>query len=285
MLLRDARTTDEVGRFDDHRLCVVLAYTGPDGAGHYIARILKRAAHENLKPTCKLYVYPTSESHRSDDESASGTIHPVGSVDEFLIHPIPLWKRLIDISVSATALTLAGPLMLMVAAAIKVTSAGPVLFRQKRAGIGGKPFTILKFRTMVHNAEKMKASLLSQSEQDGPAFKMTRDPRVTRFGRVLRQTSLDELPQLWNVLVGHMSLVGPRPLPLDEARACDVWHRRRLDVTPGLTCIWQVEGRGTVSFAEWVRMDRRYIHRRSLMQDIALLLRTLPAVLLRRGAK
>jgi lipopolysaccharide/colanic/teichoic acid biosynthesis glycosyltransferase len=137
----------------------------------------------------------------------------------------------------------------------------------------------------VVDAEKRQAELRVRSEQDGPAFKMTHDPRVTRLGAILRKTSLDELPQLWNVLKGDMSLVGPRPLPCSESSACSQWQRRRLDVTPGITCLWQVKGRSTVSFPEWMRMDINYIRTRRLMRDISLLLLTVPAVLLRRGAK
>src|SRR5205823_467758 len=132
--------------------------------------------------------------------------------------------------------------------------------------------------------EARKQELVASNEQDGAAFKIKNDPRVTRLGRWLRSTSIDELPQLWNVLRGEMSLVGPRPLPCAEADSCAGWQRQRLDVTPGLTCIWQVHGRCRVSFADWVRMDVQYIRSRSLWQDVKLLLLTLPAVLLRRGA-
>jgi len=138
---------------------------------------------------------------------------------------------------------------------------------------------------MLANAEAYKAALLAFNEQDGPAFKILEDPRVTSVGRILRRTSLDELPQLWNVLKGDMSLVGPRPLPCEETNACESWHRRRLNVTPGLTCIWQVKGRSLVSFAEWVRMDLQYIRSLSMWQDVKLLLLTVPAVVSQKGAR
>src|SRR5262249_30144394 len=141
------------------------------------------------------------------------------------------------------------------------------------------------FRTMFANAEARKHELLALNEQDGPAFKMKNDPRVTGIGWFLRSTSIDELPQLWNILRGDMSLVGPRPLPCAETANCADWQRQRLDATPGRTCIWQVHGRSRVSFAEWVRMDVRYIRSRSLWRDLVLLLLTVPAVLLRRGAQ
>src|SRR5262249_28347556 len=157
-----------------------------------------------------------------------------------------------------------------VAIAIKLTSRGPVLFKQWRTGRGGRPFLIWKFRTMGVDAEARKAELAQLNEQDGPAFKIRNDPRITRLGRILRKTSLHELPQLWNVLRGDMSLVGPRPLPCAEADSCEGWQRRRLEVMPGITCIWQVWGRSSVSFADWVRMDVRYIRSHSLYQDVLL---------------
>jgi lipopolysaccharide/colanic/teichoic acid biosynthesis glycosyltransferase len=138
---------------------------------------------------------------------------------------------------------------------------------------------------MCVDAEARKQSLRHKSEQDGPAFKLKNDPRVTRIGSILRKTSIDELPQLWNVLKGDMSLVGPRPLPVDESNGCETWQRRRLDVTPGLTCIWQIEGRSEVTFAEWVRMDVKYMRRLNILHDLSILFKTVPAVLLRRGAR
>ena len=209
----------------------------------------------------------------------------VEALEELLVLPMPRWKRACDVLVSIVMLIALSPLLAIVAAAIRVTSRGPVLFTQRRAGLGGKPFTIYKFRTMVCDAEKRKAELRPLSEQDGPAFKLSCDPRITRLGQFLRKSSIDELPQLWNVIKGDMSLVGPRPLPLDESDACEPWQRRRLDVTPGLTCIWQVEGRSRVTFAEWVRMDVRYIRRRTPLHDLKILLRTVPAVILRKGAR
>jgi lipopolysaccharide/colanic/teichoic acid biosynthesis glycosyltransferase len=209
----------------------------------------------------------------------------VHRLETLLVRPLPWWKRAIDVVGAATGLVLATPIMLAAALVIKMTGKGPVLFAQRRAGLGGVPFTIYKFRTMVVDAEAQKALLKAQNEQDGPAFKIKDDPRVTKVGKFLRKTSIDELPQLWNVLIGDMTLVGPRPLPVNESDACEGWQRRRLDVTPGLTCIWQVRGRSRVSFAEWVRMDVSYIRRRTFMHDVAILAQTVPAVLMRRGAR
>jgi lipopolysaccharide/colanic/teichoic acid biosynthesis glycosyltransferase len=210
--------------------------------------------------------------------------HPVLCMEQLLVRSLPRWKRAVDVCGASLGLILASPLLLMIAAAIKTTSRGPVLFRQQRAGLGGAPFHIYKFRTMVVDADRKKRDLRPQSEQDGPAFKLRADPRVTPVGRFLRATSLDELPQFWNVLVGDMSLVGPRPLPVEESDECEPWHRVRLDVTPGITGIWQVHGRSRVSFAEWMRMDICYIRRRNLWTDLKILLATVPAVVLRRGA-
>ena len=182
-------------------------------------------------------------------------------------------------------LIFACPIFIVVAALIKLESPGPVFFRQWRTGRGGCPFQMYKFRSMVVDAELRKHNLLGLNEQDGPAFKLADDPRITQLGKFLRGTSLDELPQLWNVLRGEMSLVGPRPLPCEESNSCLDWQRRRLDVTPGLTGIWQVRGRSEVTFNEWVRMDLEYIERRSLWQDAKILFATVPAVIKRRGAK
>jgi lipopolysaccharide/colanic/teichoic acid biosynthesis glycosyltransferase len=220
-----------------------------------------------------------AQAHRAEsDESAEG-------LELIFMRGVPLWKRTIDIVGASLGLIVLVPFFLIVAAAIKFTSAGPVLYGQLRRGRGGRPFRMYKFRSMVAGADSHKSKLLHLNEQDGPAFKIKNDPRITRIGRFLRDTSIDELPQLWNVLRGEMSLVGPRPLPCDEQDACSSWQRSRLDVTPGLTCIWQVRGRSQVTFHEWVRMDLEYIRRRSLWQDTKILLATVPAVLLRRGAK
>jgi lipopolysaccharide/colanic/teichoic acid biosynthesis glycosyltransferase len=210
---------------------------------------------------------------------------PVESLNDFLVFPMPAWKRVLDVLV---VLMMAGPALLAVgfaAIGIKLTSPGPVFFKQRRAGLGGRPFTIWKLRTMVTDAEAKKHGLKKLSEQDGPAFKLKDDPRIFPFGKLLRKTSIDELPQLLNVLLGDMSLVGPRPLPCDESDACLQWQRRRLDVTPGLTCIWQVKGRSSVTFDQWVRMDVEYIRKRTLLHDLSILLQTVPAVLLRKGAR
>jgi exopolysaccharide biosynthesis polyprenyl glycosylphosphotransferase len=201
------------------------------------------------------------------------------------------WPRLIkeitDLAGAAVAVVVLSPVMLAAAIAIKMTSRGPVLFRQERAGLNGKPFVMYKFRSMVTNAEQLKQELARLNEMSGPVFKVTADPRVTKVGRVLRKRSIDEFPQLFNVLRLEMSLVGPRPLPLDEVRRFDdLSHRRRLSVRPGLTCTWQVSGRNDVKdFKDWVRMDLEYIDKWSLWLDIKILWRTIWVVLLGKGAR
>jgi lipopolysaccharide/colanic/teichoic acid biosynthesis glycosyltransferase len=208
---------------------------------------------------------------------------PVRGLELLLVRRLPSWKRAIDVLGAGVALVLLFPAFAVIAVVVKATSPGPVIFGQRRSGRGGVPFVMYKFRTMVADAEARKAELMARNEQDGPAFKVRDDPRLTRVGRFLRRTSVDELPQLVNVVLGQMSLVGPRPLPCNETRACETWHRQRLAVTPGLTCIWQVKGRSRVTFAEWVRMDVQYIRSRSVWQDLKLLASTIPAMVLGKG--
>lgn len=194
-------------------------------------------------------------------------------------------KRAMDVIGASVLLVVLSPLLLLVALAIFLEDGAPVLFTQDRAGKGGKPFRLFKFRTMFRDAEHRKAELLSQNESaDGVIFKMRRDPRVLRVGRFLRRMSIDELPQLLNVLNGSMSLVGPRPHPVNEAAAYDEEARFRLTVTPGITCLWQVMGRSAIPFGEQVKMDRFYIEHRSLWLDVKILYRTIWAVLSGRGA-
>jgi exopolysaccharide biosynthesis polyprenyl glycosylphosphotransferase len=175
----------------------------------------------------------------------------------------------------------------VVALLVKVTSPGPIFFRQRRSGLNGRPFTLYKFRTMVTNAEQLKAELAAMNEMTGPVFKVSNDPRVTPLGKILRKYSIDEFPQLYNVLRGEMSLVGPRPLPVDEVkRFNDLAHRRRLSMKPGLTCLWQVGGRSNMKdFGEWVRLDLEYIDNWSFWLDLKILWKTVPVVLTGAGAK
>jgi exopolysaccharide biosynthesis polyprenyl glycosylphosphotransferase len=194
-------------------------------------------------------------------------------------------KQILDLGLGLLALLLLLPLLAGVALAILLIDGRPVIYSQQRVGLHGRRFRMLKFRTMVKDADALKDQLLPLNEVDGPAFKVSHDPRVTAFGEFLRKTSIDELPQLWNVLEGSMSLVGPRPLPVSEQQNIHGAQRRRLSMKPGITGLWQVSGRSDVDFAEWMRLDQEYVDRWSLALDIKLLLATIPAVLLRRGAK
>lgn len=215
-----------------------------------------------------------------------------GAVDDGYIHylsyerrPVQMRiKRLFDIVASGLALAALLPLFLLMAFLIKVTSPGPILFLQKRIGRHGRPFFMLKFRSMVQNAEALKASLLAKNEQTGPVFKMASDPRVTAIGRFIRKYSIDELPQLINVLRGEMSVVGPRPPVPNEVAKYEAWQRRRLSVRPGLTCVWQVSGRNHISFENWMYLDMQYIDHWSLKEDFLLILKTVPVVVTGRGA-
>jgi lipopolysaccharide/colanic/teichoic acid biosynthesis glycosyltransferase len=284
ILRRRVRLTDDVGWMDAGQLGVILPGTDAAGAWKLADDVCVAFPDHLPPPVCTVYSYP----HRwpiganPSDRPAHG--RGVVSLETLFVRPVPMWKRGLDVFGAAAGLVLLAPLLAGIAVVTWLDSPGPVLFRQRRSGLGGRPFVMYKFRSMVIDAEARKRQLLELNEQDGPAFKLKQDPRVTRLGRLLRQTSLDELPQLWNVLRGEMSLVGPRPLPCEEQQRSDRWQQRRLDVTPGLTCIWQVQGRSRVTFADWIRMDLRYIRSHSAALDLALLVLTLPAVILRRGA-
>jgi exopolysaccharide biosynthesis polyprenyl glycosylphosphotransferase len=193
-------------------------------------------------------------------------------------------KRIMDVILSATLLLCLSPFLALVALAIRLDSPGPVLFRQERVGRNGVPFTLLKFRSMRVGAEELLEELLSQNEASGPIFKLRNDPRMTRVGRFLRRTSIDELPQMINVLTGEMSWVGPRPPIPQEVQKYEDWHHRRLEVSPGITGLWQVSGRSVIPFDEMVMLDIYYIENWSLGMDIRILLRTVPAVLTGGGA-
>ncbi len=193
-------------------------------------------------------------------------------------------KRTLDILGAVIGLIALSPVMASAAVAVKVSSPGPIFFSQQRAGEMGRPFAFYKFRTMSVDAEQRKQELLALNEQSGPVFKIAHDPRITPVGRILRKASIDELPQLWNVLIGDMSIVGPRPPISAEVAEYEPWQRRRLEIRGGLTCIWQVSGRSAIKFDDWVRLDLRYAKNNSFRQDLVILLKTIPAVLTGRGA-
>jgi lipopolysaccharide/colanic/teichoic acid biosynthesis glycosyltransferase len=195
----------------------------------------------------------------------------------------PLAKRILDLALCVVLLAVAIPVILVCAVAIRLDTAGPMIIAQPRTGRDGRRFRMLKLRTMLANAEELKAQLAHLSVLPPPDFKIPDDPRITRVGRFLRATSLDELPQLFNVLRGDMSLVGPRPTSFEPSRY-DLWHTHRLEVRPGITGLWQIEGRNVMTFDERLRLDVQYIRRRSLVLDVQLLARTVVVVLRRSGA-
>ena len=195
-----------------------------------------------------------------------------------------LAKRVMDFTVSLTALIVLAPPIALLAALVKLTSTGPVIFRQVRCGLNGREFTFYKFRSMIDQAEKMKAEIEHLNEKDGPVFKIADDPRLTPLGRYLRRFSIDELPQLWNIVRGDMSLVGPRPAVPSEIEHYEAWQRRRLRMRPGLTCLWALRGRDELDFDTWVRLDLEYIDTWSLGLDVKIILQTIPRVLAGCGA-
>ncbi len=193
-------------------------------------------------------------------------------------------KRLTDIIVATFLLVLFLPIIPVVAILIRFDSPGPIFFKQRRIGKDGKAFDFYKFRSMVSGAENVIDALRPLSGVDGPVFKIKEDPRVTRVGRFLRRSSLDELPQLINVLRGEMSIVGPRPNLPSEVSQYLPWQRKRLDVTPGITCFWQIAGRSHIGFQEWMRLDLEYVRKRSYVTDLKIMMKTVPAVIARKGA-
>jgi len=226
--------------------------------------------------------FPNARPHL-EIESVDGV--PLVTIAPSPTAPLPMFvKRVMDVVLASAGLVAGLPLLLLAACAIKLSSPGPVLYRQTRCGLRGRRFVLLKLRTMVEGAEEQRDEVAHLNVMDGPVFKAPDDPRVTKVGRILRRLSLDELPQLWNVLRGDMSLVGPRPPLPEEVERYEPWQRRRLAMKPGLTCLWQVSGRSEVDFATWMALDLAYIDSWSLWLDLKILLRTIPAVLSGRGA-
>lgn len=303
------RITDTIG-WCDKKLGVLLAETNREGAKIVAADIESMANRYKRTVEIEIMVYPDDDdiAHNSKEYQTvrfddSGPLPGTNGKPELTQEnepsvqdsknrqaffsasaPTPWWKRTIDVVGAGSGLLLLSPVLLAASAAIKLTSPGPIFFRQLREGKDGVPFYIFKFRTMVNNAEDLKNELRSQSEQDGPAFKLKHDPRLTAVGKYLRKSCIDELPQLANILVGQMSLVGPRPLPVNESHECTIWQRKRLEVAPGLTCIWQVRGDRNTKFIDWMRMDMEYIRQRSLLLDIKLIFETVFVALLHRGS-
>lgn len=306
------RVTDTPGLLKDGRVAILLPDTSAAGAWKVAADVSEVYPPGPGRPECEVLEYPNHEKTRSKEKEADDDFESqngFGSTDSdledskqdlaklrpgdpapptnefFFARKMPLWKRSLDIVGGSIGLAASFPVLLLAATAVKASSRGPAFFKQEREGHGGKRFTMWKLRTMQVDAEERKQDLRKYSQQDGPAFKMKQDPRTTTVGKFLRWSSMDELPQFWNVVRGDMSLVGPRPLPTEESTACENWQRRRLQVAPGMTCTWQVCERGNVAFDEWVRMDLRYAKHHSLWEDLRLLLMTLPSLLLQKGMR
>lgn len=226
----------------------------------------------------------SSERSRCDEEFIE-TFTPGELPRKRLDRASEVGKRILDILGASTALLMFSPVFILAAVLVKLSSRGPIFFSQIRVREGGKLFRMYKFRTMVVDAEKLKSKLESQNESSGPVFKMTRDPRITPVGRILRKFSIDELPQLFNVLKGDMSLVGPRPPLPKEVKKYKKWQAKRLAVKPGITCIWQVSGRNKIGFEDWIRLDIKYIENHSLLLDFILLLKTFKVVFITPDGK
>ncbi|MBF6606438.1 MAG: sugar transferase [Chloroflexi bacterium] len=274
-------TTEELGRVFHERVIDEVAICLPMGSDGLADPIVRIATDEGkiVRVPFQPAMVPLPDARMEEFEDllvrsyANGPQRVVGLAV----------KRFVDIGGAAIGLVLLSPVLLVVAAAILVREGRPILFSQTRVGLHGRPFRIYKFRTMVPDAETRYSEVAELSDTKGAAFKLNEDPRVTNLGGALRKTSLDELPQLWNVLRGDMSLVGPRPAPPREVEAYDMWHRRRLSVKPGITGLWQVEARFDRHFDDRANLDLRYIDQWSLWLDIKILVRTVPAVFVRTG--
>ena len=311
-LCRRLRITDCVG-WCEAKLSFLLPETDRQGAIVVSQELEKIALIHGIKVNVEIVVYPDDDDVASSSSeflsfqfTKDNDLTPLKMRDEndpecssaFLVSdivksksqffattsPTPFWKRAIDVVGASTGLFLLSPVFAVSAMAVRLSGPGPVFFKQLREGKDGKSFHIYKFRTMVVEAEDMKDDLRKNSEQDGPAFKIKNDPRLTAVGKYLRKSCIDELPQLVNVLNGTMSLVGPRPLPVNESLECMIWQRKRLEVVPGLTCIWQLQGDRNTRFNEWMRMDMEYIRRRSFWFDIKLIAKTVFVAVLHRGS-
>jgi lipopolysaccharide/colanic/teichoic acid biosynthesis glycosyltransferase len=310
ILTNRVRSTDEIGWLEDGRIGVILPHTLPDGAGKFVTNVRQSYNGGPPPPDCRVYVYPSgwisganggsaprsravkripsteetdASAKLSSNVEAADNIRPVEELDAQFLCRIPFWKRAIDIVGTILALILLTPLLLLVALLIKVVSPGPILFRQERVGYMGRLFTIRKFRTMHVNADTtVHQQYLRELINDGK--EMTKldngnDDRIIPFGKILRATGIDELPQLINVLLGDMSLVGPRPCLPYEASEYHSWQTRRFDAVPGLTGLWQVSGKNRTTFKEMMRLDIAYTKKRALLLDAKIFLMTIPAII------
>ncbi|QDT09392.1 sugar transferase [Stieleria marina] len=303
LLHRNVRMTDQKGVLSANKFGILLVDTPEMGGRAVLDRLTAETQRLNLNVKLDLKVhdpegfdsddFPSGKKQRLGDDPSQRWLRvdeanvQVSGEDPMVPRPMMRMavKRSLDIFGASVGLTLGSPIILGSMAMVKFTSPGPALFTQTREGLRGRPFKIYKMRSMVVDAEARKAELSDANHRDGPAFKVDKDPRVTKVGRFLRASCIDELPQLWNVLKGDMSLVGPRPLPWHESRACNNWHRRRLDAKPGMTCNWQVNKAKAKTFDEWMRMDLQYIDRIGLIRDLRLIALTFLVPLTGRGSE
>lgn len=309
LLHRNLRVTDYKGHLGGRQFSVLLVDTDENGGRSVMDRLHSLLSRNGLAASMKLQVHRPGDDQQFPGDGPGGDRRVDSAHDR--AEPATHWnhvdagdvevsseaplvhqssatafvKRATDLAGASIGLIVLGPVIGLAMMAIRWTSPGPVIFRQTREGLHGKPFVIYKLRTMIANAEAMQSQLKDESHRDGPAFKIHRDPRVTAVGRFLRATCLDELPQLWNVLRGDMSLVGPRPLPWHESRACNHWHRRRLDVRPGMTCYWQVNKARAETFDDWMRMDLQYVDRVTILGDFGLIAQTITVPMTGRGSQ
>ena len=286
-LRRRLRNIDKFGMIDGQSIAVILPYTPAVGAWRVADDIESYCLDIDLDLQFTVYSYPSPPMDDFNSVAGGAAVmegRTVLGMESLFCKKMPLWKRGLDLLASAAGLLVVGPVIAAGALAVKLESPGPMFYSQSRRGLGGKPFRVYKLRSMYIDADERKQELMAKNEQDGPAFKIVKDPRITRVGRFIRATSIDELPQLLNVLRGEMSMVGPRPLPCDEADGCEPWQFRRHDVTPGITCYWQTRAQKYVPFAKWMRMDLAYIRMSGLWTDVKLIVKTIPAVLFRGTA-
>jgi exopolysaccharide biosynthesis polyprenyl glycosylphosphotransferase len=276
-------SVDELAQvLERHVIDMVVISAAPDRMKD-LERVVAVCDEQGVPVKLALDLLPARDAHLEVEELEGIPLLSLASGPQDVI-PL-LAKRAFDITLSVLGFVLLSPILAIVAVAVRVDSPGPVLFRQRRIGLNGREFTLYKFRSMRVGAEDELHALREHNEADGPVFKMREDPRVTGVGRFIRRTSIDELPQLWNVLRGEMSVVGPRPPLPDEVKRYQRWQRRRLSMKPGITCTWQVSGRSDLEFDRWMELDLAYIDSWSLWGDLQIVARTIPAVLLRRGAR
>ena len=284
------RSTDDIGWFGDGRIAVALPHTPSDAARKFVDNVRKAFPWGTPPPECAVYAYPSRWIPQAGGETGKQRLkvedadaaRPLEEMGSHYLCPIPLWKRAIDVTGALAAIILLSPLLLMVALLILIVSPGPIFFRQERVGYLGRPFTLWKFRTMHVNADttvhKDYLHDLITNEKEMVKLDSGRDYRIIPFGSLLRATGIDELPQLLNVLLGEMSLIGPRPCLPYEAREFLPWQMRRFDTLPGLTGLWQVSGKNRTTFKEMMRLDIGYARRRALLLDAKIVLLTPRAI-------